>query len=95
MHSATSRSRSPRCRAHAIEVLLRTDLPTAKHEVFSAFGVLEPDEDGVLLFAQADDLAWFALELSRLPFDFVVRRPAALRDAVRDCGERLQRLANA
>jgi len=80
-------------RTHAIEVLLQTDLATARREVFSAIGILEPADDGVLLFAQADDLNWFARELSRLPFDFVVRGPAALGDAVRDCGLRLQRLA--
>jgi predicted DNA-binding transcriptional regulator YafY len=80
-------------RAHAIEVLLETDLATARHELFDAIGVFEPGDDGTVLFAQADDLDWFARELSRLPFDFVVRSPTALRDALRACGERLQRLA--
>jgi predicted DNA-binding transcriptional regulator YafY len=82
-------------RMHAIEVLLHTDLATARREVFSAFGLLEASSDGVALFAQADDLDWFARELSRLPFGFAVRSPAALRAAVRDCGERLLRLGNA
>ncbi|MEP6632828.1 MAG: YafY family protein [Luteimonas sp.] len=80
-------------RTHRIEVLLQTDLATARHEVFSAFGILETTEGGVLLSAQADDLDWFARELSRLPFDFSVLSPAPLSDAVRDCGRRLQRLA--
>lgn len=79
-------------RVHAIEVLLKTDLATARHELFDAIGVFEPGDDGTVLFAQADDLDWFARELSRLPFDFVVRSPAALRDALRNCGERLLRL---
>lgn len=80
-------------RTHAIEVWLDADLATARREVFSAFGVLESGDDGTLLFAQADDLDWFARELARLPFDFVVRSPPALRDAVRMQGDRLQRLA--
>jgi predicted DNA-binding transcriptional regulator YafY len=80
-------------RAHAIEVLLKTDLATARHELFDAIGVFEPGDDGTTLFAQADDLDWFARELSRLPFDFEIRSPAALRDALHACGERLQGLA--
>ena len=80
-------------RAHAIEVLLKTDLGAARRELFDAIGVLEPADDGTVLFAQADDMDWFARELSRLPFDFEVRSPAPLRDAVRRCGERLLRLA--
>ena len=80
-------------RTHAIEVRLAADLATAKCCLPEAAGVLEPDGDGTVLFAQADDLDWFARELARLPFDFEVRAPALLRDAVHACGERLQRLA--
>lgn len=80
-------------RAHAIEVWLHTNLATARRELFDAIGLLEPDGDGTKLSAQADDLDWFARELSRLPFAFEVRHPAALNDAVRACGERLRRLA--
>jgi predicted DNA-binding transcriptional regulator YafY len=80
-------------RAHAIEVLLLTDADTARREVFPAIGLLEPRADGVLLRAQADDLDWFARELSRLPFEFRILAPAPLIDALRACGLRLQRLA--
>src|SRR5262245_36473943 len=59
-------------RAHAIEVLLETDLATARRALFAAIGVLEPAPEGVLLRAQADDLDWFARELSRLAFGFRV-----------------------
>jgi predicted DNA-binding transcriptional regulator YafY len=51
--------------------------------------VFEPAEGGVALFAQTDDLDWFARELARLPFGFLVRKPAALRKAVREVGRRL------
>lgn len=79
-------------RTHAIEVRLHADLAAARRELFEAIGVLEPDGERTLLFAQADDLDWFARELSRLPFDFEVVSPPALRDAVRLHGERLRRL---
>ena len=76
-------------RAHGIEVLLRTDLATARRELFDAIGVLEPADGGVLLSAQADDLDWFARELSRLPFDFEIRSPPELRAALAAHGRRL------
>jgi predicted DNA-binding transcriptional regulator YafY len=92
-HLAFSMATLPR--THAIEVHLHADLATARRELFDAIGVFAPDGDGVALFAQADDLDWFARELARLPFAFEIRSPAALRDAVRACGLRLQRLADA
>jgi predicted DNA-binding transcriptional regulator YafY len=75
-------------------VLLATDLATAQRELFSAFGVLEWVGDGVLLRSQADDLHWFARELSRMPFDFKVRSPTALGAAVVLAGRRLLRLGS-
>lgn len=69
-------------RRFAIEVLLHTDVETARHEVLECIGILEPCGAGVLLRSQADDLLWFARELSRLPFRFEVRSPAALTAAM-------------
>ena len=80
-------------RAHVIEVLLKTELHTAQRELFPSLGLLEQLEDGVLLRAQADNLDWFARELSRLPFEFEIRRPTELRDALLKCAGRLERLA--
>jgi len=80
-------------RAHAIEVVLRTDLDRARRETFDAIGVFTPEGDAVRLAAQADDLDWFARELSRLSFDFSVLSPPALRAAVKRQSARLQRLA--
>ena len=48
---------------------------------------------GVLLRAQADDLDWIARELARLPFDFSVRSPGALRAAIARTAQRLAQLA--
>ncbi len=80
-------------RAHSVEVLLDTDLATAQRQVEWSFGVLEWTGDGVVLHAQADKLDWVARELARLPFDFNVVRPAALRTAVARNALRLRRLA--
>jgi predicted DNA-binding transcriptional regulator YafY len=65
-------------RALTIEVLLRTDLATARQQVFEMLGTLETSEDGVLLRGTADDLEWYARQLIGLPFAFVVRTPVAL-----------------
>jgi len=79
--------------AHPIEVLLHTDLQTARRVFSLAFGVLEPVEGGVLLRTSADDLDWFARQLAGLAFDFEIRTPAKLRVELARCAARLQRLA--
>jgi predicted DNA-binding transcriptional regulator YafY len=76
-------------RAHTIEVLLHTDLATARNALFEGIGVFEPTADGVLLHGQADDLDWFARELARLPFGFEIHQPVALRAALKQRAERL------
>lgn len=80
-------------RAHAVEVLLHTDLKTASAHFFEALGVFEQVEQGVLLRSNTDSMAWFAGHLAGLPFDFEVRTPAALRETVAALGQRLLRLA--
>ncbi|WP_242108426.1 helix-turn-helix transcriptional regulator [Luteimonas aquatica] len=90
-HLAFSLASLPR--SHAVEVRLSADLATVKDALFEAIGLFEPDGDGVLLFAQVDDLDWFARELARLPFDFEIRGPAALRRALRAQAGRLRRIA--
>jgi predicted DNA-binding transcriptional regulator YafY len=81
--------------AHAIEVMLHTDLQTARRVFSLAFGVLEPAPDGVLLRTSADDLGWFARQLAGLPFDFEIRTPAKLRIELARCATRLHGLATA
>jgi predicted DNA-binding transcriptional regulator YafY len=80
-------------RANTIEVLLRTDLNTARNSFSLAFGLLEPAEDGVLLRTSADSLSWFARQLAGLPFDFEINNPPALRDELRQRAKRLHALA--
>jgi predicted DNA-binding transcriptional regulator YafY len=69
-------------RAFAIEVLLLTNLQYAQRELFATLGTLEPVGNAVLLRSQADDLDWFARELSRMPWRFEIRKPEELRAAV-------------
>ena len=69
-------------RAHAVEVLLDTDLERARRVVFVELGTLTTCKQGVRLDAQADDLDWVARELARLPFGFRIRKPMALRRAL-------------
>ncbi len=76
-------------RSHAIEVLLLTDLPTARTQLSPALGQLACVDGGVRLAAQADDLDWFARELSRLPFGFQVLSPHALSLALHTHAQRL------
>jgi predicted DNA-binding transcriptional regulator YafY len=80
-------------RGHAIEVLLRADLASARRAFPLSFGMLEPGADGVLLHTSADDLGWFARQLAALPFDFEVRAPMQLRVELAARAEHLRALA--
>ena len=80
-------------RTHSIEVMLATDLATARKHVFAGFGVISQTSKGVLLRIEAETLDWVAAELARLPFEFAVLRPAALTDAVRQLAARLIKTA--
>lgn len=79
-------------RNHAIEVRLHVSRERVRREIPETLGILEESADSARLLAQTDDLDWFARLLARLPFDFTVIRPAALREAVKRAGRRLQRL---
>lgn len=80
-------------RRYEVEVLLRTDLSTARQAFSSDFGLLEPAGAEVLLRSGADDLDWFARRLAGLPFDFEIRTPDGLRAALARCATRLRTLA--
>lgn len=80
-------------RAHAIEVVLRTDLVSAAHHFNDEIGFFEPAQGGVLLRSQADDLDWFARQLCAAPFEAEVISPPALRTHVAALAARLLRMA--
>ncbi len=80
-------------RAIGVVVLLKTDLNTARSELFDSIGVLQSVDDGVLLTSQVDELEWFARQLARLPFSFVVHAPVELRAALRARARQLVEMA--
>ena len=82
-------------RAFAIEVLLKTDLASARAQLFPEAGVFEETLDGVVIHNQSDELDWFARQLAAMPFEFEIRSPPQLREAVGECVRRLQRCAAA
>ncbi|MDI4635697.1 YafY family transcriptional regulator [Pelomonas sp. V22] len=70
-------------RSHAIELLLQTDLATARRALpYPELGVLSEARGGVRLRGQADDLASMARSLAGLPFAFRILKPVALRRAL-------------
>jgi predicted DNA-binding transcriptional regulator YafY len=80
-------------RAFAIEVLLKTDLASARAHLFAEAGVFEESAGGVVIHAQSDELEWFARQLAGMPFDFEIRHPPELHAAVGECVRRLLRCA--
>lgn len=76
-------------RAHAVRVRLEVDIGTAQAAMFDSLGVLQAAGRSTLLYSQADDLDWYARELARLPFDFSIEAPAALRSALARHARRL------
>lgn len=73
-------------RAHTVVVTLVTTQERALQAVFIEPGKLQQVGQHVQLSAQADDLAWVAHELARLPFAFKVMKPMALRHEVHALG---------
>ena len=92
-HLVTALATLPR--AHLIEVLLKTDLKSAREHLLPTIGLFIQRDNGVLIRCQADDLNWFARQLAQLPFEFEIIAPTALRRALARCATRLMRLADA
>jgi predicted DNA-binding transcriptional regulator YafY len=80
-------------RSYHYDVLLKTQMVTARNEVMDWFGVLDAHDQGVLLRGSADDLDWVARQLAKLSFEFVVIEPPALREALRKRAAQLVNLA--
>jgi predicted DNA-binding transcriptional regulator YafY len=69
-------------RAHAIVVQCDAPLADVRRAIAPSLGILHANGRGTRMDAQADDLAWFARELMRLPFAFRIVKPKALRAAL-------------
>lgn len=76
-----------------VKVLLHADKAEAEEVLGSMAGVLQPQENGLLLSTRTDSCDWFALWLSQLPFDFTILEPVALKQALKVQAERLLKLS--
>ena len=78
-----SRAMATLPRAVKTEILLHTDIATARREITEVLGIASETPDGVVVHGSADEeLDWYARELMRLPFAFEIRAPAELRRAL-------------
>jgi predicted DNA-binding transcriptional regulator YafY len=75
--------------AHDVEVLLETDLASARRRVPPSVAELTESTDGVLLRARAENLDGMAQLLAGLGWPFTVLSPDALRAAVAEHARRL------
>ncbi len=80
-------------RKYAFELLLKTDVVTAQHEVFDVLGVLEAHKDGVIMRGSVEDLDWLARQISIFSFDFVVREPEELKKELQKHSVKLANLS--
>ena len=81
-------------REFTIAVLIKADLGKLQGLLFDSFGVFEETPEGVVVHNQSDDLDWFARQLASLPFDFEIRHPPELHQAVGRCAARLMHSAS-
>lgn len=70
--------------SYTAEVLLKTDLETARRDVFPAMATLSPHPEGVLMRCTTDNLRWLARTLSGFSFDWQVQSPVELTTALRE-----------
>jgi predicted DNA-binding transcriptional regulator YafY len=68
---------------YVLDVLVQTDLKTARQSILPGVGTLEEDEGGVALRGYVQDLDWMARYLAGLHWPLVIRQPAALKGVMR------------
>ncbi len=69
-------------RTHAIVVRFHASMAAVWRVIPSSIGKLTEQSGSIRLDAQADDLHWFARELSRLDLEFEIVKPKALKTAL-------------
>ncbi len=69
--------------AYSAEVLLKTSLAAAQHELYPNFVTLDETSEGVVLRCTADNLGWLARLIAGLSFAWEVRGPRELKVALR------------
>lgn len=74
---------------YTAEVLLKTDLGTARREAFPAAVTFSPHPEGVLMRCTTDGFGWLARMIAKFSFDWAVRSPPELEGALREHAETL------
>ncbi len=69
---------------YTAEVILKTDLTTARREAFPAVVTFSPHPEGVLMCCTTDGFGWLARMISKFSFDWVVQSPPELKTALRE-----------
>jgi predicted DNA-binding transcriptional regulator YafY len=80
--------------AWTVEVLLETTIDHARQRVPAAMAMLDETLEGVVLRCHVQSLDWVARFLVGLGFPMVVRRPAELREALRQLALEITQMAD-
>ena len=70
--------------AYSAEVLLKTRLAVAQHELYPHLVTLEATPEGVILRCTTDSLGWLVRAMASLSFRWKVREPPELEVALRE-----------
>jgi predicted DNA-binding transcriptional regulator YafY len=77
-----------------IEVEFQADLATVQQKIPTAYGTLTATPTGVLFQKIYPDVTSMARYLMAVDIPFIIHHPPELRDALRQLGEKMLRLAN-
>lgn len=76
-----------------VQLVLHTDVASARQAMGSTADMLRPVEGGLLLSTRTDSCQCMAQWLCQLPFDFTIVSPVELKQALREQAQRLLALA--
>lgn len=69
-------------RQHQVTVLLHTDMTTASRYLYGLEGLLQQQDEGLLMDTSTDCVEWFARWLVQMPFEVTIVQPVSLWEAV-------------
>lgn len=81
-------------REHPVTLLLYTDIPTASRYFGGIEGLVQQQDDALLLRSTTESLVWFARWLAVLPFRFTILEPLELKEALREQASELLGIAD-
>lgn len=80
--------------AYEVEVLLDTDIETARNAIAPEYGLLEARPEGVLFRRRTPWITWIIYMLMELEFPILSINPPELREMLRATAEKLRRIAD-